>query len=170
LQGRGADALVRDGINMIPVNGTFGEAVSLMWDELKKFSETVVGAIRGRIPVFLGATTLNTRDTIERRRYFREIGADGLFLGRPMWCQMSQEMTVQYYRDRAEALPKCRIRPWKTPGNVAAAGNSYEKSIPVRGTRLLSDHYYLERLRWKLELSKKPMKGGCKREIRLLLR
>lgn len=63
---RGADALVRDGIDMILVNGTFGEAASLMWDELKKFSETVVESIGGRIPVFLGATTLNTRDTIER--------------------------------------------------------------------------------------------------------
>jgi 4-(2-carboxyphenyl)-2-oxobut-3-enoate aldolase len=112
---RGADALVRDGIDMILVNGTFGEAASLMWDELKKFSETVVESIRGRIPVFLGATTLNTRDTIERGRYFRDIGAEGLFLGRPMWCQMSQGMTVQFYRDIAEALPEMNILVYDNP-------------------------------------------------------
>ena len=112
---RGADRLVNDGVDMILVNGTFGEAASLMWGELRKFSETLVEAIRGRIPVFLGATTLNTRDTIERGRYFRDVGAEGLFLGRPMWCQMSQEMTVQFYRDIAVALPDMNILVYDNP-------------------------------------------------------
>lgn len=112
---RGADRLVNDGVDMILVNGTFGEAASLMWGELRKFSETLVEAIRGRVPVFLGATTLNTRDTIERGRYFRDVGAEGLFLGRPMWCQMSQEMTVQFYRDIAVALPDMNILVYDNP-------------------------------------------------------
>lgn len=54
---RGADNLVKDGIDCLLINGTFGEAATLMWDELKKFSETVMQAVGGRIPVFLGATT-----------------------------------------------------------------------------------------------------------------
>ena len=106
---RGAAALVEDGIDCLLVNGTFGEAATLMWDELKAFSETVVQAVGGRVPVFLGATTLNTRDTVERGRYFRDLGAQGLFLGRPMWCTMSDEMIVRFYRDIAEALPELSI-------------------------------------------------------------
>ncbi len=106
---RGADNLVKDGIDGLLINGTFGEAATLMWDELKKFSETVMDTISGRIPVFLGATTLNTRDTVERGRYFRDLGAQGLFLGRPMWCQMSDEMIVRFYQDIAEALPDMNI-------------------------------------------------------------
>lgn len=102
---RGADRLVRDGIDFLLVNGTFGEAATLTWEELKRFSATVMDAVRGRIPVFLGATTLNTRDTIERGRVFRDMGAQGLFLGRPMWCQMSDDMICQFYRDVGEALP-----------------------------------------------------------------
>lgn len=112
---RGVDKLVRDGVDMLLVNGTFGEAATLTWDELKKFSATVVETIAGRIPVFLGATTLNTRDTIERATYFRDLGAEGLFLGRPMWCQMSEEMTVQYYKDVAEALPDMNILIYDNP-------------------------------------------------------
>lgn len=106
---RAVDSLIRDGIDILWVNGTFGEAATLMWEELKKFSATVMEAAAGRIPVFLGATTLNTRDTVERGRYFRELGARGLFLGRPMWCRMSGAMIVQFYRDIAEALPDMNI-------------------------------------------------------------
>jgi 4-(2-carboxyphenyl)-2-oxobut-3-enoate aldolase len=106
---RGADNLVNDGIDCLLINGTFGEAATLMWDELKKFSETVMQAVGGRVPVFLGATTLNTRDTVERAKYFRELGAQGLFLGRPMWCTMSDEMIVRFYQDIAEALPDMNI-------------------------------------------------------------
>ena len=106
---RGADNLVKDGIDCLLINGTFGEAATLMWDELKKFSETVMQVVAGRVPVFLGATTLNTRDTVERGRYFRDLGAQGLFLGRPMWCTMSDEMIVRFYQDIAEALPEMNI-------------------------------------------------------------
>ena len=102
---RGADSLVNDGIDSLLVNGTFGEAATLTWDELKSFSAAVMEAVRGRIPVFLGATTLNTRDTVERGRVFRDMGAQGLFLGRPMWCQLSDEMIYHFYRDVADALP-----------------------------------------------------------------
>jgi 4-(2-carboxyphenyl)-2-oxobut-3-enoate aldolase len=112
---RGADRLVRDGIDMLLVNGTFGEASTLMWEELKEFSATVMEAVRGRIPVFLGATTLNTRDTIERGRFFHDLGAHGLFLGRPMWCQMSEEMIVHFYQDVAEALPDMNILIYDNP-------------------------------------------------------
>lgn len=106
---RGADRLVSDGVDCLLVNGTFGEAATLMWDELQAFSETVMSAVAGRVPVFLGATTLNTRDTVERGRYFRDLGAQGLFLGRPMWCTMSDEMIVRFYADVAEALPDMNI-------------------------------------------------------------
>ena len=106
---RGADSLVTDGIDCLLINGTFGEGATLMWDELQAFSAAVMDAVAGRVPVFLGATTLNTRDTVERGRYFRDLGAQGLFLGRPMWCTMSDEMIVRFYQDIAEALPDMNI-------------------------------------------------------------
>ncbi len=106
---RGVENLIRDGIDVLWVNGTFGEAATLTWEELKKFSEVVMETAKGRIPVFLGATTLNTRDSIERGRYFKDLGAQGLFMGRPMWCQMSENMIVQFYKDIVEALPDMNI-------------------------------------------------------------
>ena len=106
---RGADALVRDGVSGICLNGTFGELPSLTWSELQDFTEAVVTAVAGRVPVFAGATTLNTRDSITRARRFREIGADGLLLGRPMMSALGDEGIVQFYTDVARDVPDMAI-------------------------------------------------------------
>jgi len=79
-------------------NGTFGEGATLTEPEWRKFNETVIRTVNGRVPVFAGATTLNTRDTIRRSKELMEMGATGLFLGRPMckkWMKMpSLDTTV----------------------------------------------------------------------------
>lgn len=106
---RATDALINDGVTALCLNGTFGELPSLTWDELKTFTATVVEAARKRVPVFAGATTLNTRDTIARSRVFRDIGADGLLLGRPMMSPLSDQSVVRYYRDVASEVPDMAI-------------------------------------------------------------
>ncbi|MER6977002.1 dihydrodipicolinate synthase family protein [Streptomyces carpinensis] len=99
------NALVEAGVDIILTNGTFGEGASLTLDEVLAFNDTVVRTVRGRVPVFAGATTLNTRDTIDRGRRLAELGADGLFLGRPMWVALDDTQIVDYHRAVAEALP-----------------------------------------------------------------
>ncbi len=106
---RAADVLIGDGVSGLCLNGTFGELPSLTWDELKSFTATVVETARGRVPVFAGATTLNTRDTIARARGFRDLGADGLFLGRPMMSPLSDHDIVRFYREVASELPEMAI-------------------------------------------------------------
>lgn len=106
---RAADVLVRDGASAICLNGTFGELPSLTRDEILDFTRAVVESVADRVPVFAGATTLNTRDTIDRARRFREIGAHGLNLGRGMMSAMGDLNIVQWYRDVAEELPDMAI-------------------------------------------------------------
>jgi len=65
----------------------------------------VVETAAGRVPIFAGATTLNTRDTIRRGKALIEMGATGLFLGRPMWCECDDATIIRFYSDVAEALP-----------------------------------------------------------------
>jgi 4-(2-carboxyphenyl)-2-oxobut-3-enoate aldolase len=67
------------------------------------------------VPLFAGATTLNTRDTITRARVLREMGAGGLFLGRPMWCESDDDTIVDFYRSVAEALPEMAIVVYDNP-------------------------------------------------------
>jgi 4-(2-carboxyphenyl)-2-oxobut-3-enoate aldolase len=106
---RAADCLIRDGVNALCLNGTFGEVASLTWNELRTFTATVVDAAAGRVPVFAGATTLNTRDTVERAKAFADLGARGLMLGRPMMSSMSDEGILGFYSAVAEALPSMAI-------------------------------------------------------------
>ena len=102
---RMTDALVDSGVDVLMTNGTFGEGATLTLDEVLAFNEVVVQTVRGRVPVFAGATTLNTRDTIARGRRLAALGVNGLFLGRPMWVALDDRQIVDFYRSIAEALP-----------------------------------------------------------------
>ncbi len=106
---RATDALIRDGVAGICLNGSFGELPSLTWDELRDFSAAVIDSAAGRVPVFAGATTLNTRDTIARAKVFRELGATGPLMGRPMMSPLSDQNIVRFYQDLAGALPDLAI-------------------------------------------------------------
>ncbi len=100
------DLVIGAGVDIVMTTGTFGECATLTWPELQGFVECVVQATARRAPVFAGVTTLNTRDTIERARVLLKLGADGVFVGRPMWLAMDDAAIVRYYRDLAQALPR----------------------------------------------------------------
>ncbi|WP_197052434.1 dihydrodipicolinate synthase family protein [Halobellus rufus] len=112
---RAARALVDDGLDALMINGTFGEAATLTNTEWQEFTRTVVEAVDSDVPVVAGPTTLNTRDTIDRAKFARDIGADGIMLGRPMWCELSFEATIQFYRDVAEKVPELGIVVYHNP-------------------------------------------------------
>lgn len=102
---RATRSLVDQGVDAIMTNGTFGEASALSENELYGFVRCVVDTVDGAVPVYAGATALSTRETIRRGRKLVQLGATGLFLGRPMWCAMDDDMIVAYYQDLAAALP-----------------------------------------------------------------
>lgn len=131
---RAVNALVADGVDAVMGTGTFGEGATLTWEELRDFSETVVAAAAGRVPVFLGATTLNTRDTIRRARVLRDIGVDGLMLGRPMWSQCDDENVVAFYRAVADAVPELALMVYDNPeafkGKISPSAYAKLAEIP----------------------------------------
>lgn len=112
---RAVHRLIEDGVDAIMTTGTFGEAATLTWEEHVNFVTTVVEAAQGRVPIYAGATTLNTRDTIARAKVFQEKGVSGLLLGRPMWCECDDDTIVRFYRDVAEAVPDLGIIIYDNP-------------------------------------------------------
>lgn len=112
---RVVNALIDAGADAIMSLGTLGECATLTWDEKKAFMGVLVDAAHGRVPVFVGTTTLNTRDTIEHTRHAADIGVTGTMLGLPMWCIPSVPVAVQYYRDIAEACPDTAICVYANP-------------------------------------------------------
>lgn len=112
---RVVDGLIEAGIDGILSMGTLGEAATLTHGEKLDYMRAIVEAARGRIPVFVGTTCLNTRDTIALTRKAYDLGADGTMLGIPMWCAPSVDVAVQFYRDVAEAVPDMNIAVYANP-------------------------------------------------------
>ena len=131
---RAVDALIRAGISGIMTNGTLGEGATLTWEEHQAFARAVLDSAAGRVPVFVGATTLNTRDSIAKGRAFEALGASGLFLGRPRWCENDDDTLVGFYRDVATAVPEMPIVVYDNPeafkGKISARAYAGLAEIP----------------------------------------
>lgn len=122
-------ALIADGVDAIALNGTLGEMASLTMDEWKALAGCVAETVRDvqpDFPVFIGTTTLNTRDTIERMRHLVDLGITGTLLGRPMWGEMVAPVMERFYRDVAEAVPELAIVVYD---NTAAFGGIIPRSV-----------------------------------------
>ncbi len=108
--------VVKAGIDVLLTTGTFGEVATLTYDEWRAFNDVVIRTVAGRIPVFGGASTLNTRDTISRGRELMSLGADGIFSGRPMWLPLDDEQIVSFYAALAEAIPEAALIVYDNAG------------------------------------------------------
>jgi dihydrodipicolinate synthase/N-acetylneuraminate lyase len=128
------EAVVSAGIEVVMTTGTFGECATLTWPELRDFVDCVVQTTRKRAPVFAGITTLNTRDTVERGRALVDLGADGLFVGRPMWLPLDDKGIVRFYRDLAEAMPGVPLVVYDNPlafkGKISTEAYKQLAAIP----------------------------------------
>lgn len=131
---RAVEALISDGVDAVLSVGTFGEGASLTWDEVQAFAGVLVDSAAKRVPVFVGATTLNTRDTIDRARRLQAIGVDGLLLGRPMWSYLDEVDLVRYYAAVAAAAPELAIIVYDNPeafkGKISTAAYAELSRIP----------------------------------------
>nr|AAD25398.1 NidD aldolase [Rhodococcus sp. I24] len=72
--------LIADGVDGIITNGTLGEMATLTLTEWQAFTRRVsevVSEVAPDLPLFIGATTLNTRDTVDRIRFLEDLGIRG---------------------------------------------------------------------------------------------
>jgi trans-o-hydroxybenzylidenepyruvate hydratase-aldolase len=106
---RMTENLIRDGIGGIALCGTTGECAALLWDEKRAFVDTVVQTARHRVPVMAGATALGTKETIRQIRAFQEIGAEGAFVGLPLWQTPTLENSIRWFEDLSQACPEMAI-------------------------------------------------------------
>ncbi|MFE6610947.1 dihydrodipicolinate synthase family protein [Amycolatopsis sp. NPDC057786] len=111
-------ALVADGVDGIITNGTLGEMATLTLDEWKAFAACVADAVSDTapdLPLFVGATTPNTRDTLDRIRFLRDLGVRGVLLGRPMWSALGADALLAFYRGVADLFPEMAIVLYDNP-------------------------------------------------------
>lgn len=122
-------SLIDDGVDSIALNGTLGEMATLTFDEWKTFAGCVAETAKSidpDFPIFVGTTTLNTRDTVARMKHLVDLGITGTLLGRPMWGEMVAPVMERFYRDVATAVPELAIVVYD---NTAAFGGIIPRSV-----------------------------------------
>ncbi|HEY7060537.1 MAG TPA: dihydrodipicolinate synthase family protein [Chloroflexota bacterium] len=97
--------LIAAGVGGIGLCGTTGECAALLWDEKREYVDTVVQVARKRVPIIAGATALGTKEVVRQMRGLKDVGADGVLVGLPLWQTPTPESSVRFYADLAEALP-----------------------------------------------------------------
>ncbi|MQY11080.1 Trans-O-hydroxybenzylidenepyruvate hydratase-aldolase [Streptomyces sp. RB5] len=118
------DRLVRDGASGIIALGTTGECPALSEDDFDVVVDTVVGAVAGRVPVFVGATGAGGHGTARRLRKVADSGATGALLGLPMWQPLTTAMAVDYFAQASEAFPELALM-------VYANARAFRYQFPV---------------------------------------
>lgn len=111
----GVDKIIRDGVNAIATMGSFGECHTLLWEEQQKLAQATIASARKRVPVFIGCTSLNTRETLRKMKFAADAGADGVLCGVPFYFPSTVDNAVQFYFDIADAFPKLGIVIYHNP-------------------------------------------------------
>lgn len=129
-------ALIDSGVDGIMTNGTLGEMSTLTLAEWQRFAATVAeeaGGLDAKVPLFIGATTLGTRETVDRIAYLHGLGVRGAFLGRPFWSQLGLEALVRFYEDVADAFPDMSFVLYDNP-------EAFKGPLPVPAYARLAKH------------------------------
>lgn len=97
--------LIDAGAHGLYTTGSTGEYYALDFEEYKRVQTAFLAETAGKIPVQVGANWFNTRDTIKRVRFARDIGAGAVQICFPGWMEMRQEDYDQFLVDVYEAVP-----------------------------------------------------------------
>lgn len=97
------------GVSGYALCGTTGENAGLLWDEKREYIKTAVETVNHRGYIFAGATALGTKETIRQMRELQKLGADGAFVGLPLWQTPTIENMNDWWKDLAEACPDMPI-------------------------------------------------------------
>ena len=100
-----AESLVRDDANSIMALGTMGECATTSQADYEAYVDCLLKTVRGRIPTFVGTTSLSGHEIARRIKFVKERGATGTLLGIPMWQPATLDMSVKFYADVAETFP-----------------------------------------------------------------
>src|SRR5712691_9797595 len=129
----GLDRMVRDGANVIATTGSFGECHTLLADEFRTLAHETAAVVRRRIPVFIGVTSVNARETVEKMRVVADTAADGVLLGVPYYFPSTVENAVRFFREIAELFPKLAILVYHNPAlhHVTLPVEAFEALVKI---------------------------------------
>lgn len=109
---------ISNGTSVLIPMGTTGESVTMAADERRRAIEVCVKKVAGRVPVFAGAGSNSTADSIEGVKVARELGAQGALIVTPYYNKPTQAGLVEHYRLIAKAHPGFALMAYNVPGRT----------------------------------------------------
>lgn len=119
---------IASGVNAILLLGTTGEASTLSHDEQGRIISTSVREAKGKVPIWIGTGSYCTRQTIEKTRRAKDLGADGALVVTPYYNKPTQEGIYRHYEALANAV-EMPIMLYNIPGRC---GTNIETSTLLR--------------------------------------
>jgi dihydrodipicolinate synthase/N-acetylneuraminate lyase len=112
---KGLNRMIGDGANVISTSGSFGEFHTLLPAEFETLTRAATEINNRRARMFVGVTSLNSREAVEKMKVVAETKADGVLLGVPFYFPSSAANAIRFYRDIAEMFPKLGIMIYHNP-------------------------------------------------------
>ncbi|HEY0297918.1 MAG TPA: dihydrodipicolinate synthase family protein [Arachidicoccus sp.] len=91
------------GVSGVIIGGSLGEASTLSLAEKEVLVKFTIGYMNGKLPVIVNIAEGATREAVALARSAEKWGAHGLMLLPPMRYKSTDDETVKYFRDVAEA-------------------------------------------------------------------
>jgi 4-hydroxy-tetrahydrodipicolinate synthase len=90
--------LINGGVHGLFCLGTNGEFFSLTFEEKVEIAEIIVDEVKGRVPVYVGAGCVSTKETIKLAKKMEQLKVDALSVITPYFLSFTQEELYEHYR------------------------------------------------------------------------
>src|SRR5205807_6430424 len=89
--------------------------------------------VRRRVPLFVGVTSANARETVEKMRVVADTAADGALIGVPYYFPSTVDNAVRFFREIAGMFPKLNILIYHNPTlhHVTLPVESFDELVKV---------------------------------------
>ncbi|MDR2721006.1 MAG: 4-hydroxy-tetrahydrodipicolinate synthase [Puniceicoccales bacterium] len=94
------------GVRGVVVCGTTGEAPTLSHGEYESVLERAVECAAGRIKVFAGIGSFDTKQAVSKTKLAHELGLDGMLAVTPYYNKPTQGGLIEYFRRIADSTDK----------------------------------------------------------------
>ncbi len=111
----GLARMVDDGADVIATTGSFGECHTLFQDEFETLAREAADVVNGRRPLFIGVTSANARETVQKIEAVKDLNIAGVLVGIPYYFPSSLENAVRFLTEIADLYPKLGIMVYHNP-------------------------------------------------------
>jgi len=91
------DHVIAGGVHGVFVLGTTGEFYGVEFDEKRRAIAIAVDQVRGRVPVYAGASAITTRECMNLARLAEEEGAQAVTVLTPMFISPSEDELYEHF-------------------------------------------------------------------------